>query len=64
MPTFSLAELIEPARVKSAYMRAIARLHPDKINRECGAEERMIAARLFSVLNEAWEHFRDSNNKM
>ena len=65
-------EVIEPGRVKVVYMRAVGRVHPDKLPPEdkekgasgegkVGTEERMMAANVFATLNEAWERFRGEN---
>ena len=68
-------EVIEPGRVKVVYMRAVGRVHPDKLPPPedgarppggthpptVGTEERMVAANVFATLNEAWERFRGEN---
>jgi hypothetical protein len=46
-------ELVTDAQVKKAYTRAIGRFHPDKLAR-ASIEEKMIAASVFSALNDAW----------
>lgn len=52
-------ELVSNAQVKSRYTRAIARVHPDKLNaRNTTVEQRMIANGVFGALNEAWNAFQ------
>lgn len=52
-------ELVSNAQVKSRYTRAIARVHPDKLNAQnTTVEQRMIANGVFGTLNEAWNAFQ------
>ncbi|EKM59999.1 uncharacterized protein PHACADRAFT_250840 [Phanerochaete carnosa HHB-10118-sp] len=52
-------ELVTPAQVKIRYTKAIAKLHPDKLNtRNTTLEQRMIANGVFGSLNEAWNAFK------
>ncbi|KAJ1953699.1 auxilin-like clathrin-binding protein required for normal clathrin function [Linderina pennispora] len=51
-------EILEPNKVKRAYMRAIARLHPDKLDKDLDVKTKMISANVFSTLNEAWDAFK------
>ncbi|KAI6147433.1 hypothetical protein BKA82DRAFT_4153564 [Pisolithus tinctorius] len=45
-------------KVKVAYMRAIARVHPDKLNADnTTIEQQMIASGVFGTLNQAWNAF-------
>ncbi|GJJ11547.1 hypothetical protein Clacol_005781 [Clathrus columnatus] len=54
-----MAELVTNNQVKARYMKAIARLHPDKLSAsDISVEERMIANGVFGTLNEAWNSFR------
>lgn len=53
--------MIQPAKVKVKYMRAVSKLHPDKLSRGTGVKEEMIAAAVFSALNNAWEAFKVEN---
>lgn len=57
-----LGELIQPNQVKIRYMKAVAKLHPDKLSKDTGIEEQMIAAAVFSILNDGWEVFKTQNN--
>ncbi|SPQ21805.1 36ad15cc-8b47-4cf8-9edc-f4f167822e3f [Thermothielavioides terrestris] len=57
-----LHELVVPNKVKVVYMKAIAKTHPDKIAQDATTEVRMIAATVFSTLNEAWDKFKAENN--
>ncbi|KAI8871191.1 hypothetical protein GQ42DRAFT_162174 [Ramicandelaber brevisporus] len=56
-----LHELITPAQVKKAYMKAIVKVHPDRLSQDETVEHRMIAALVFAALNEAWDSFRSEN---
>lgn len=58
----TLADLVINAKVKIMYMKALAKVHPDKISRDAGVEEKMIAAGVFSKLNSAWDAFKTTNN--
>ncbi|PPR01885.1 hypothetical protein CVT24_001354 [Panaeolus cyanescens] len=54
-----LSELVMPAQVKKGYMKAIARVHPDKLNASNSTlEQRMLANGVFGTLNEAWIAFQ------
>ncbi|CAJ0848852.1 20319_t:CDS:2 [Entrophospora sp. SA101] len=58
-----LHELVTPSQVKIKYMKAISKLHPDKLNRSTTTiEQRLIANGVFSVLNDAWDTFKIQNN--
>ncbi|KAG8786854.1 hypothetical protein FRC12_016166 [Ceratobasidium sp. 428] len=51
-------ELVMPNQVKIKYVRAIAKVHPDKLNTSSTTvEQRMIANSIFGALNEAWNAF-------
>ncbi|KAL4245748.1 hypothetical protein ABKN59_001623 [Abortiporus biennis] len=52
-------ELVSPNQVKIRYTKAIAKLHPDKLNvNNTTLEQRMIANGVFGALNEAWNSFK------
>ncbi|KAI8321788.1 hypothetical protein GQ54DRAFT_328619 [Martensiomyces pterosporus] len=51
-------EILETNKVKRAYMRAIAKLHPDKLSKDLDVRTKMISASVFSTLNEAWDAFK------
>ncbi|KAI0053764.1 hypothetical protein FA95DRAFT_1579387 [Auriscalpium vulgare] len=54
-----MAELVTPNQVKIRYTKAIAKLHPDKLNaNNTTLEQRMIANGVFGALNEAWIAFK------
>ncbi|KAJ1995052.1 auxilin-like clathrin-binding protein required for normal clathrin function [Dimargaris cristalligena] len=57
-----LHELVSNAQVKRAYLRAIGKLHPDKLSPTASMEHRMLANSIFSVLNDAWFAFKNQNN--
>ncbi|KAK9765694.1 auxilin-like clathrin-binding protein required for normal clathrin function [Basidiobolus ranarum] len=56
-----LQDLIQPNQVKSKYMRAIAKLHPDKLSTNESVEHKLLASGIFSTLNEAWDQFKAQN---
>ncbi|POS79472.1 UBA/TS-N domain-containing protein [Diaporthe helianthi] len=56
-----LHELVMANRVKVVYMKAIAKTHPDKLAQGASVEARMIAATVFSTLNESWDKFKAEN---
>ncbi|KAI9757508.1 MAG: hypothetical protein M4579_003421 [Chaenotheca gracillima] len=54
-------ELVLPGKVKVAYMKGIAKVHPDKLPQNATTEQRMISGSVFAILNEAWDKFRQEN---
>ncbi|MCJ1394481.1 hypothetical protein MMC18_007359 [Xylographa bjoerkii] len=56
-----MSELIVPGKVKVAYMRGIAKVHPDKLPQNATTEQVMISGAVFSTLNEAWDRFKREN---
>lgn len=54
-----MAKLIEPKRVKLAYMRACTLVHPDKHNHMDGAQ-RFIATEIFHYVESAYSLFREA----
>ncbi|KAL1915349.1 uncharacterized protein VTP21DRAFT_6807 [Calcarisporiella thermophila] len=56
-----MSELVTPAQVKSRYIRAISKVHPDKMGPGLTVEQKLIANGVFSALNEAWDEFRVQN---
>ncbi|KAK9707763.1 auxilin-like clathrin-binding protein required for normal clathrin function [Basidiobolus ranarum] len=56
-----LQDLIQPNQVKSKYIRAIAKLHPDKLSANESVEHKLLASGLFSILNESWDQFKAQN---
>ncbi|KAL2918629.1 auxilin-like clathrin-binding protein required for normal clathrin function [Polyrhizophydium stewartii] len=59
--TINLSELITPQQVKVRYMRAVGKVHPDKLSREATVEQKLIANSVFATLNKAWDSFRAQN---
>ncbi|KAG0178892.1 hypothetical protein DFQ28_003457 [Apophysomyces sp. BC1034] len=55
-------DLLEPKRCKILYMKAIAKVHPDKLPLTASVEERMLASGVFVILNEAWDLFKNQYN--
>jgi hypothetical protein len=59
----NLSELITPQQVKIRYMKAIAKLHPDKLsNMPLTPEQKLLANGIFSTLNDGWDAFKVQNN--
>lgn len=59
----NLSELITPAQVKIRYMKAIGKLHPDKLSKmQLSVEQKMLANGIFGALNDAWDAFKVQNN--
>ncbi|KAI0392619.1 hypothetical protein F5Y17DRAFT_351310 [Xylariaceae sp. FL0594] len=56
-----LHELVIANKVKIHYMKAIAKCHPDKLPQDASTEMRLIAATVFSTLNESWDKFKADN---
>ncbi|KIW07232.1 uncharacterized protein PV09_02089 [Verruconis gallopava] len=56
-----MQDLVMPNRVKIVYMKAIAKVHPDKIPTTATTEQKMISAAVFATLNEAWDKFKKDN---
>ncbi|KAI4765788.1 hypothetical protein E4T52_02836 [Aureobasidium sp. EXF-3400] len=57
----NMSDLIMPNKVKIVYMKAIAKVHPDKIPQSATTEQKMISGSVFSTLNEAWDKFKKDN---
>jgi len=51
-------KLMEPAAVKLAYRKYIARFHPDKVGQTNDAEKIFIATAVFAAINEQYELFK------
>ncbi|KAF1941051.1 hypothetical protein EJ02DRAFT_435089 [Clathrospora elynae] len=58
----NMGDLVMPNKVKIIYMKAIAKVHPDKISQAATTEQKMISAAVFATLNEAWDKFKTDNN--
>ncbi|ODQ54079.1 hypothetical protein SAICODRAFT_29669 [Saitoella complicata NRRL Y-17804] len=56
-----MAELVMPNKVKIVYMKAIGKVHPDKISKDATVEQKMIAGSVFNRLNTAWDVFKSQN---
>ncbi|KAJ3496192.1 hypothetical protein NLJ89_g10516 [Agrocybe chaxingu] len=55
-----LSDLVSAAQVKKAYMKVVARVHPDKLSpSNSTVEQRMLANGVFGTLNEAWVAFQN-----
>ncbi|KAJ3252275.1 hypothetical protein HK104_007322, partial [Borealophlyctis nickersoniae] len=59
--TINLSELITPPQVKIRYMKAVAKVHPDKLSQDATIEHRLVANGVFSTLNKAWDSFKVQN---
>ena len=50
-----MSDLLEPSKVKKAYMKANLIVHPDKVKQRDGSVDEMVASALiFDVLKSAW----------
>ncbi|KAI5857510.1 hypothetical protein BZA05DRAFT_98102 [Tricharina praecox] len=56
-----MGELLIPQKCKIAYMKGIAKVHPDKISQDATTEQKMVSAAVFSLLNDSWEIFKTEN---
>lgn len=56
----SLTDLVLDKKVKIQYMKAVAKVHPDKIPQGTSIERKMIAEGVFVTLNQAWESWKNS----
>ncbi|GAN08448.1 conserved hypothetical protein [Mucor ambiguus] len=57
-----MSELLDPRKCKLTYMKAIAKVHPDKLPANATIEQRMLASGIFTTLNQAWDVFKTENN--
>ncbi|KAJ3180974.1 hypothetical protein HDU87_001622 [Geranomyces variabilis] len=57
----NLSELITPQQVKIRYMKAVGRVHPDKLQQSATVEHRLIANGVFGTLNKGWDAFKTQN---
>ncbi|CAG8533546.1 12651_t:CDS:2 [Dentiscutata erythropus] len=60
--SIGLHELVTPAQVKVKYMKAIGKVHPDKLSSFTTIEQKLLANGVFSTLNNAWDVFKTQNN--
>ncbi|CAG8661442.1 21293_t:CDS:2 [Cetraspora pellucida] len=60
--TIGLHELVTPAQVKIKYIKAIGKVHPDKLSSSATIEQKLVANGVFSTLNYAWDVFKTQNN--
>ena len=59
-----MTDLVEPARVKRAYMKANLIVHPDKVKQKGGSVEQIVIADIaFDTLKSAWGKFEASELK-
>jgi hypothetical protein len=57
-----MSEIVSVQQVKIKYMKAIAKLHPDKLSSmQLTVEQKLLANSIFSTLNDAWEVFKAQN---
>ncbi|KAF6244110.1 DnaJ domain-containing protein [Scenedesmus sp. NREL 46B-D3] len=55
-----MGDLLEPAQVRKAWMKANLLVHPDKVRQRNGGDEQVaIADMIFDALKEAWGQFRN-----
>ncbi|AET41467.1 auxilin-like protein SWA2 Ecym_8181 [Eremothecium cymbalariae DBVPG len=55
-------DLVIPKKVKIIYMKAISKVHPDKVPSTLDLESKMLAEDIFSVLGNAWNVFKLNND--
>ncbi|CAO3670606.1 unnamed protein product [Rhizopus microsporus] len=53
-----MSDLIDVKKCKIIYMRAISKVHPDKLPSNASVEQKMLASGIFATLNEAWDAFK------
>ncbi|QSL64901.1 hypothetical protein MERGE_002205 [Pneumocystis wakefieldiae] len=58
----SMANLLSVSQVKKAYIKAISKIHPDKLPITTSLEQKIIASSVFNTLNNAWNIFKEKNN--
>lgn len=58
----NLTDLVVDKKVKINYMKAVAKTHPDKINKDATTEQQLIAQSVFVTINKAWDIFKEKNN--
>ncbi|KAJ3378718.1 hypothetical protein HDU84_007339 [Entophlyctis sp. JEL0112] len=58
--TIGLSELITEAQVKVKYMKAVSKVHPDKLKQGTSVEHRLTANEVFGTLNRAWDAFKST----
>lgn len=57
--SLTVADVLEMAQVKKAYMKANLIIHPDKVKQKGGSHEQVVLADMvFNVLKEAWIKFQ------
>jgi len=56
----SLADLVTPQQVKVSYMKAVNKVHPDKVY-NATMEQKLLAEGVFDALNKAYDVFRAQN---
>eukprot|EP00842_Homolaphlyctis_polyrhiza_P005101 jgi/Hompol1/5592/HPOL_004558-RA len=59
--SINLAELVTTQQVKVRYLRAVGKVHPDKLSQDSTVEHQMIANSVFATLNKAWDSFKLQN---
>ena len=55
-----LHELVQPSQVKMKYMKAVNKVHPDKMS-NATVEQKLLASGVFYTLNMAYDAFRAQN---
>ncbi|KAG4301922.1 hypothetical protein PCANB_002040 [Pneumocystis canis] len=58
----NMANLLSTSQVKKAYIKAISKIHPDKLPKNTLLEQKMIASSVFNYLNHAWNNFKTENS--
>lgn len=58
----TMTDLVLAKKVRIAYMKAVSKVHPDKIAKDTSTERKMIANGVFITLNDAWEKYKETNH--
>jgi len=58
----SMTDLVLDKKVKITYLKAVSKVHPDKLGNRVTTEQKMIANGVFITVNEAWETYKQTNN--
>ena len=59
--SINLSEILTSSQVKVKYLKAIGKVHPDKLGSGISVENQLIANSVFSTLNKAWDSFKSQN---
>jgi tetratricopeptide (TPR) repeat protein len=60
--TIGLGDVLTEKQVKICYMRAIGKLHPDKLSQTTTVDQKLMANLVFATLNRSWDEFQNNGN--